>query len=747
MSKFIFRAIKGLLALLMAFVAANAGLPLTSMIFNTAPAPVNLSVPEERTVVMKDGDYYVSTAGSDANDGSFDRPFATIERARDEIRQLKASSGLPEGGVTVCVKGGEYRVGSLVFDGRDSGAEGKPVTYRAYGDSKVTLNGGVSLDRADLRPVSGEARDRLCALARNKVSEIDLNAYGLTAADWGKLYAIGAFNTASKYDGDTTGPNQCELFFNDERCTLARYPNGDKYLKTGEVLDIGDCSEDYPQHYNPDWADLRNPRGGTFKVDAVTNRKIKNWKTIDDVWLFGFFYWDWADSSTPIQSVDTKNRTLTTRYASVYSYKEGAIYYFYNVFEELDTPGEWYLDRNTGMLYLYPPADMDSASVNLSVSTDNIIKINNAEYLNFEGFEIKGTRSDAVNINGNHCKIENCVISNCAGSGIVINGYNNRAAGNEIKSMGKGGININGGDRTTLTPARNIADNNHIHHFGEIYKTYCAGVTISGTGSVCSHNEIHDAPHAAILYGGNDHLFEYNLIYDVVKQSSDAGAIYAGRDFTAYGNILRYNCIRDIGSGDFKPDGIYWDDALSGQTAYGNILVNIPKSGFMLGGGRDLSVYNNLIINAETAIRYDDRARDGLLNNGWFRAHVNSLDAGLWQYLLSSPYKTEIWAAKYPQLAKVTSDFADPDNPYFAVNPAFSVIENNIIVDRSDNVGQISESSYRFSTVENNPTYLMLVNPGFVDFRGGDYRLREGACVYQELTAFEQIPFSEIGRY
>jgi len=343
--------------------------------------------------------------------------------------------------------------------------------------------------------------------------------------------------------------------------------------------------------------------------------------------------------------------------------------------------------------------------------------------------------------------VENCVISNCAGSGIIVYGYNNRAAGNEIKSMGKGGISINGGDRTTLTPARNIADNNHIHHFGEIYKTYCAGVTISGTGSVCSHNEIHDAPHAAILYGGNDHLFEYNLIYDVVKQSSDAGAVYAGRDFTAYGNVLRYNCIRDIGSGDFKPDGIYWDDALSGQTAYGNILVNIPKSGFMLGGGRDLKVYNNLIINAETAIRYDDRARDGVINNGWFRGHVSSLDAGLWQYLLSSPYKTEIWAEKYPNLAKVTSDFSDPDNPYFAVNPAFSVIENNIIVDRSGNIGQISESSYRFSTIGNNPAYLMLVNPGFVDFHGGDYRLRDGARVYKELTAFEQIPFSEIGRY
>ncbi len=748
MKSLITASLKKLFSFLLALMMSSIGLPLTSLIFNKdAPAPANLSVPEEKAVTITNGDYYVALNGNDQNDGSLSHPFATIERARDQIRNIKTTAGLPDGGIKVCVKGGEYNIASLVFDSRDSGSEGKPVTYCAYGDSPVVLNGGVTLKNTDFTPVSGAAKNRLTAEAQKKVVEIDLTKYGLNAADWGKLYAIGAFNIAYKYDGDVSGPNQCELFFNDERMVLARYPNGNNYNKTGEIIDMGEYGEYPPQNYTPGWSEIRNPRGGTFVTDKTTNSKIKNWQTIDDVWLYGFFYWDWADSSTPIKSVDTNAGTLTTLYGSQYSFKKDAIYYIYNCFEELDAPGEWYLNRSSGMLYLYPVADMSTAVINLSIATQNIIKIDNADHLNIKGFAIKGTRGDAVNVCGKFNTVEDCVISNCAGSGIIINGYNNKAVGNEIKSMGKGGISLSGGDRATLTHGNNIADNNHIHNYGEIYKTYWAGVILNGVGNICSHNEIHDAPHMAITYGGNDQIIEYNKIYDVVKQSSDAGAIYAGRDFTAYGDVVRYNSISNIGSGEFKPDGIYWDDALSGQTAYGNILVNVPKSGFQLGGGRDLSVYNNIIVNAGTAIRYDDRARDGVVNNGWFRAHVNNLDAGMWQWLLNSPYKTDIWATAYPQLAKVTHDFSDIDNPYFAVNPAFSIIKNNIIVDRSGNVGAIADSVYTYSTVENNPCYLEIFNPGFVNFRGGNYLLKDNSPVLKKLTAFEQIPFGEIGRY
>ena len=175
MKSLITASLKKLFSFLLALMMSSIGLPLTSLIFNKdAPAPANLSVPEEKAVTITNGDYYVALNGNDQNDGSLSHPFATIERARDQIRNIKTTAGLPDGGIKVCVKGGEYNIASLVFDSRDSGSEGKPVTYCAYGDSPVVLNGGVTLKNTDFTPVSGAAKNRLTAEAQKKVVEIDL---------------------------------------------------------------------------------------------------------------------------------------------------------------------------------------------------------------------------------------------------------------------------------------------------------------------------------------------------------------------------------------------------------------------------------------------------------------------------------------------------------------------------------------------------------------------------------------------
>src|SRR5262245_24782893 len=60
--------------------------------------------------------YYVANRGSDAWSGRIpepnttrnDGPFATLKRARDEIRKLKEQSGLPTGGVVVQIREGIF---------------------------------------------------------------------------------------------------------------------------------------------------------------------------------------------------------------------------------------------------------------------------------------------------------------------------------------------------------------------------------------------------------------------------------------------------------------------------------------------------------------------------------------------------------------------------------------------------------------------------------------------------------------
>ncbi|HBL40907.1 MAG TPA: hypothetical protein DDY98_04780, partial [Ruminococcaceae bacterium] len=626
------------------------------------PAPTGLSrYTPKQTSLVTNADYYVSPSGNDANSGDFSHPFATLERARDAVRAMNKQG---KSGITVAVLAGNYRVNSIAFSEQDSGTPTCPIRYCAYGDGEVVINGGVSLAPSSFHEVTNPAvLNRLSKTAGKKIVCCDLKALGITAEEYGRLYAIGTYNTANKYTGDTVGPLSCELFVDNCRMTLARYPN-EGYLKTGEVVSSGQASEGENHQKNPEWASLVNPRSDVYRVSLSLAKRIRSWQTLEDVWMFGFWKYDWADASTPIGAFDYKNRTISPKYVSLYGTKSGAPYYFYNVLEELDTENEWYLDRENGLLYLYPPKDFSSASVDLSLSTQTILTAGNVDYLTFEGFTVQGTRGDAVDWTGNHITFKNCLIKNVAGNALVLNGSENLVTECEITHTGKGGILLTGGDTQTLTPGNSRADNNLIHDWSDIYQTYQPAIALRGVGNVASHNEIYNSPHEAITYSGNNHVIEYNVIHDVCLLSSDAGAIYSGRHWDWYGVVIRYNCIYNIGSEEYNPDGIYLDDVLSGQTVYGNLLVNIPKFGIFIGGGRDENVRNNVVINSGTSgIQYDQRGVD-CLEEGWFHDGVRE-NGTLWNYLYASPWQSEIWQNAYPQMKNFVTDFSKTDDPNF----------------------------------------------------------------------------------
>ena len=698
---------------------------------------------EKEAVIVDNADFYVSTDGSDSNNGSLEAPFATIEKARDAVRGLDR---VASDGITVAIMAGDYRVSSLEFSAEDSGTEACPITYCAYGDGEVVLNGGISLSGKDFGEVKdSEMLSRLSKNAQKKVVCADLGKFGITAEQYGKIYAIGSYNTAGQYDGDYTGDLYCELFINDKRQTIARYPN-DGWLYTEKVIKTGLGREsDGAATAVPNWDSIRNPESDVYEVSEELSKRISGWKTLDDVWMFGFWKYDWADASTLIGSFDAEKRELSPKFVSVYGTKKGAPYYFFNVFEELDSENEWYLDRNSGILYIYPDNDFDSAAIDLTLTTRPIINAK-ADYITFRGLTVKGTRGDGILCTGNGNKVELCTVKNIAGSAVYMEGYNNLVSENEITRTGKGGIIISGGDRETLTAGNSKADNNLIHDWSEIYQTYQPAVTLIGVGNVCSHNEMFNSPHEAVTYSGNNHVIEYNVIHDVCLLSDDAGAIYAGRRWDWYGTVIRYNCICNLGSDGHTPDGIYMDDALSGQTIYGNLLINVPKIGIHLGGGRDLDVRNNIIINSnDRPISYDQRAADGV-NGGWFT--ISLPDGSIWANLYASPWKTELWQKAYPQTARLKNDFSNPDDPDFAPNPSYSTVTGNLIVNAGRNIGSISDKANQYSNISGNAVYrLTKLSRIFNSPETGDYTLKEKSAVYKKLPDFENLPLSEMGRY
>lgn len=672
--------------------------------------PTNLSAPQQRDREEKQGDIFVSPSGDDANHGTAESPVRTPQRAVELARSLNQEEKV------ISFADGEYNISAITLTQEDSG-----ITF--YAENQAVFNGGLTLDPADFKPYEED------------ILVLDLSQYGITPDRIGNVRAFGQYNTAEKYDA--AGSLYCELFCNNERMTLSRYPNKGEYLYTGKIVDNGDSEEVYTSsgtQTNADWETMKFPRGGTFEVSSDVVERVKSWEKSSDIWMFGYFQYDWADSTTPLAAVG--DNTITTEYASVYGFKEGTPYYFFNVLEELDQEGEWYIDRDGLKLYFIPTEGFEQHPLELSLETENLVTIDGAENVVFDGITFTGTRASAVKGSGNNIVVRGCTIRNVGENAIELTGDRNRVEGNEITATGKGGVILTGGDRQALQSSENVVSNNLIHDWSQIYRTYQAAVSLNGAGGTCSHNEIYDSPHEAITYTGNNHIIEYNVIHDVVLESSDAGAIYAGRSWSSYGNVIRYNCIYNIGSGEFAPSGIYFDDALSGQEAYGNFLLNIPGNGFLLGGGRDLKVENNLIVNAATPIFYDDRAIAGIEDGGWF-THANTPDSTLWKSLEEVDIHSDAWENAYPELAELSDDFEHTDDPAFAANPAGSSVKNNVTVNGKKGVNDIAKRAEKYSEIVDNFTYRLKANPFKAD---GVYLLS------QPPEGFEQLPFDQMGR-
>lgn len=675
--------------------------------------------------LVEDADYYVAVDGSDDNDGSFEHPFATIGKARDVVRTMDKTG---KNGITVAIKAGEYRISNITFTAEDSGTAECPITYCAYGDGEAILNAGVTLNAADFTEYKGNI---VC---------VELGKYGITSEDLGQMYAIGAYNTAKKYDGYGEGLN-CELFVGNTRQTLARYPNKG-WLKTGEVLDHGQPGESNDNPHVPveGWEELRNPRGETYAVSKELADRIHSWSDLDSVWMYGYFTADWAPSSSPIGKFDYENLSLQNKFVARFDTTDlAANYYFYNVFEELDAEGEWYLDREEAKLYLYKGENFAESDILLTLSEETMIVLDHADYLTFRGLTIQGGRDDAISIAGDHNTVEGCLIQKITDCGILVDGYENLISGNEITLINGKGVFVTGGDKENLTPGNNRVYNNYINHWTG--GNGVPGIDVEGVGQLVDHNELHNSIDMAIEYDGNDHVVEYNLIYDMCLESSDGGAIYSGRSWTDYGCIVRYNAIYNMGTPGFStPNGIYLDDGQSGQQIYGNLLVNVPQEGIKVGGGRDNEVWGNVIVNTSSnGIR--------LMGAVYYGSMASNIENNLKPGWENSPKDTDAWKSAYPALAQTFWDEAKTDDPNFIANAANNKISGNLVINQKGELGEMDSYTVSLSDVSGNAVYTMdLLDQIFVDYENGDYRLREDSVVYSIIPEFEQIPVETIGR-
>ena len=696
---------------------------------------------------MDETQIHVALTGDDTWPGTAGQPLKSLAEARRKARELRAA-GL-RCPITILVHEGLWHLDeTFLLTVEDSGLRDAPTTYAAAPGEHVTLSGGRRL--TGFRPYKG------------KILQCDVSGLDLRPIT------------------DTTSPiRPFELFCNGKRQDLARWPNHDP---------------DAP--FDGEWAYIKGaPEEPTHERFIFAGDRPMRWAKPEKAQVHLFPRWDWADCFVGVKGVDAERSVIELADRTSYDIVGGRRYYVRNVFEELDAPGEWYHDDETGTLYFWPPCPPEMAEATVSV-LDDVIALRGASHIVLRGFTIEHARASSVTMEDcSSCSAQACTIRNAGGFGArVTGGKGNSFVGCDVTETGRGGVELSGGDRKTLTPGGNRVENCHIHHYARLKKCYATGVNISGVGNTISHCLIHDAPHTAILLHGNEHVIEYTEIHDVVQEVQDAGAFYLGRDWSERGNVLRYNCFHDLygygldsydaetGIARYEsPRGInavYMDDNASGLHVYGNVFYRCSLIGIMIGGGKDNIIENNVIVESYPAFHLDAR---------WDQFFAPDSEGGVRDYMRRKledvSFDKPPYSERYPTLPGVVENPRLPTRNRFVRNviaytlddvggvwnmregeavvyhlpdfePGENVIDSNLVWHGGAPVrvrmkpylrGESKTLTWEEWKQLGHDGESAVDDPLFVAPEEDDYRLREDSPAF--ALGFEQIPMNEIGLY
>jgi len=647
---------------------------------------------------------HVAVMGNDRNPGTEAAPLATLATARDRLRALRRAGTLPPDGAGVVLHAGTYPLReSFRLEAEDSGTTEAPVVFRAAPSEAVTLTGGVALPPDALRPVADAGfLARLPKAARKQVRFIDLAALGIRPP---------------------TDPCAAELTCNDVPMTLARWPN------TGYARLAGQ-----PAVTNPDGT----PRAAKLEDGFLyTGDRPRNWREPGEAWVH---VWgnDWATERVKIDRIDLDRRHVTTcpPYGSVYGFPKHGRYFYFNILEELDEPGEYYIDRPNGRLYVWLPQPAGPDDLTLALLDQPLIEVNDAQHVRIERLTVESSRASGIVVRGgSDVQVTGCLVANCGNCGIeVIGGHRHAVRGCEVRYVGSSGVVLSGGDRRTLERADHVAENNHVHHYALWQYCYNPGISVAGgsyaslMGSVgirIAHNRVHDCPHNGILYWGNDLEIEYNDIYRVVMESTDAGAIYTGRDFARRGSVIRHNYIHHNGSGGpFGTMGVYLDDCAGGERVIGNVLQGLKQAVFM-GGGTDTICENNLFVDCDPAAHLDMR--------GTLSGCAEILKERFYEVKAHQPpYSTH-----YPELAKIHAHYEKGEG----IPPEGTQVCRNIAAGTGEFWSFTSAGVDRRCLLEKDN--LNGVPADGVDLKCGGLTASQAAR--EQAIGFDRIPMEKIG--
>ena len=672
------------------------------------------------TAATADTTFYVATGGNDqwsgtsaaANRARTDGPFATVQRARDAVRALRAKGPLTAP-VRVLVRQGTYFLSEpLVLTPDDSGTAQFPITYAAAPGEKVSLRGSQPL--TGWQPFRG-------GLYQAKVSPA--------------LLATGPF---------------WQLYYRGQRQILARFPNFDpQHPRSGGFLYVPEVIEKGSKTllaYNPD------------KLDPA------RWAKPTDVRVHIWSWLNWNRNICSVGSVDTAKHVITLAQPASYMISRGNRYFVENALEELDAPGEWYCDRTAGVVYFWPP-DGKNPEGQVSVPVlPGLLKLQGQKDrfvsgVRFSGFDLCETRDSLVQMAyADHCTVSASTLRHCGGTAVTIQSgsHHNRLAGCDIAHVGGTAITLSDERDWTHQPAGhlayNVIDNNHVHDVGEggdawgaiRFDPSCGGN--ASHDNVISHNLVHDTPRQGISFNGMGNIVEYNVVHHTNQEQSDTGAIGMGsRDIYERGSVIRYNYIHDTGGYNMvKPGvweyphyswGVYLDDYTSGVHVYGNLIVRTYLGGVMVHGGQDNVIENNVIV-------------DGLAQQLQYQA-IDSLTSGR----TPGHPDTSLWLMSGTRCMRNIFAWSDPKARWLVGSKWDQIIKEsdyNLLWHGGQpittNEAGVTDGDYWAAWRKLGlDAHSVIADPRFVDPKHGNYQLQPNSPAFK--LGFKPLPLPQMGLY
>ncbi len=327
-----------------------------------------------------------------------------------------------------------------------------------------------------------------------------------------------------------------------------------------------------------------------------------------------------------LKGVDEKARTITVGGKEcMVPLRAGDRYFVENVLEELDSPGEWYLNRQSGQLFYWPQAELTGASRVVAPRLGRIFQLlgdatkdqtvahlrfagltfQETDYSPDDGCEGYGMGNDGVLYlkDAAGCTIEDCTFRGIGKYAVCLaGGRGNTIRGNDVFDSGEGGLLL-------LKSAGNTVVDNHLHHLGAVYK-HIGGVILEGPGTddnLVAHNLVHHVSRYGISLKnpGSRNRVEFNRVLNTNLETYDTGGIEVTqheKEFRSQSTI-RNNVVADtIG---YSADGpksvflswsIYLDSYAGGYTVSHNVCYRSANGGLMLQGGKDNHVENNIFV-------------------------------------------------------------------------------------------------------------------------------------------------------